>query len=118
MQWLAERELTSMCLFPATRKQNNTSPSLILIPPLQKMSQHAQSTATVLEALQALYHDPHPEAKKKANEWLEEFQHSVSLGFAKFPYQYLLLLLFTVLPRCISGNDTACCMSALVLTPP
>jgi len=43
------------------------------------MSQHPQSTATVLEALQALYHDPNPEAKKKANDWLEEFQHSVSL---------------------------------------
>lgn len=33
----------------------------------------------MLAALQALYHDPNPVAKKKANEWLEEFQHNVRL---------------------------------------
>lgn len=40
--------------------------------------QQDQATATVLQALQALYHDPDSNAKKRANEWLEEFQHSVS----------------------------------------
>lgn len=40
--------------------------------------QQDQATATVLQALQALYHDPDSGAKKRANEWLEEFQHSVS----------------------------------------
>lgn len=42
------------------------------------MSSQEQATATVLQALQALYHDPDNAAKKRANEWLEEFQHSVS----------------------------------------
>ncbi|EIW67770.1 hypothetical protein TREMEDRAFT_74507 [Tremella mesenterica DSM 1558] len=37
----------------------------------------SQSTSIVLAALQALYHDPDAAAKKKANEWLQEFQHSV-----------------------------------------
>ena len=33
----------------------------------------------VLEALQQLYQNPDPTVKKGANEWLQEFQHSVSL---------------------------------------
>ncbi|ORX37045.1 armadillo-type protein [Kockovaella imperatae] len=36
-----------------------------------------QSIQVVLQALQTLYHDPQGDAKKRANEWLEEFQHSV-----------------------------------------
>ncbi|WWC71179.1 uncharacterized protein I206_105132 [Kwoniella pini CBS 10737] len=36
-----------------------------------------QATALVLQALQTLYHDPNSISKKRANEWLEEFQHSV-----------------------------------------
>jgi transportin-3 len=39
--------------------------------------QQEQATATVLEALQALYHNPDAQAKKQANDWLQEFQHSV-----------------------------------------
>ncbi|OCF35078.1 transportin-3 [Kwoniella heveanensis BCC8398] len=35
------------------------------------------ATAGVLAALQTLYHDPDSAAKRRANEWLEEFQHSV-----------------------------------------
>ncbi|TXT13275.1 hypothetical protein VHUM_00642 [Vanrija humicola] len=38
---------------------------------------HQHSTATVLQALQTLYHDPDSAAKKRANDWLEEFQHSI-----------------------------------------
>ncbi|WVQ73550.1 hypothetical protein IAR50_003128 [Cryptococcus sp. DSM 104548] len=34
------------------------------------------STAPVLTALQTLYHDPDTSNKKRANEWLQEFQHS------------------------------------------
>lgn len=45
--------------------------------------QQDQATATVLQALQALYHDPDSNAKKRANEWLEEFQHSVSVPIAQ-----------------------------------
>ncbi|WWC63014.1 uncharacterized protein I303_105612 [Kwoniella dejecticola CBS 10117] len=36
-----------------------------------------QATASVLQALQALYHNPDSSSKRRANEWLEEFQHSV-----------------------------------------
>jgi hypothetical protein len=36
------------------------------------------ATAAVLQALQSLYHDPDPAGKRKANDWLQEFQHSVS----------------------------------------
>ncbi|WWC88244.1 uncharacterized protein L201_003150 [Kwoniella dendrophila CBS 6074] len=36
-----------------------------------------QATASVLQALQTLYHNPDASSKKRANEWLEEFQHSV-----------------------------------------
>ncbi|WWD05130.1 hypothetical protein V865_003202 [Kwoniella europaea PYCC6329] len=36
-----------------------------------------QATASVVQALQTLYHDPDSSSKKRANEWLEEFQHSV-----------------------------------------
>ena len=36
-----------------------------------------QATSAVLQALHALYRDPDSTAKKRANEWLEEFQHSV-----------------------------------------
>ena len=42
------------------------------------MEEHDQATQSVLQALQTLYHDPQGIAKKGANEWLEEFQHSVS----------------------------------------
>lgn len=38
----------------------------------------SSSSQQVLEALQGLYHNPDPSAKKRANEWLQEFQHSVS----------------------------------------
>jgi hypothetical protein len=41
------------------------------------------STSTsqhVMSVLQTLYVDPDPIAKKRAGEWLEEFQHSVSLS--------------------------------------
>ena len=31
----------------------------------------------VMSVLQTLYVDPDPAAKKRAGEWLEEFQHSV-----------------------------------------
>lgn len=41
-----------------------------------------QGTATVLQALQTLYHDPDSAAKKRANDWLEEFQHSVGVQCA------------------------------------
>lgn len=41
--------------------------------------QQEQATATVLQALQALYHDPDAQAKKRANDWLQEFQHSVRI---------------------------------------
>jgi hypothetical protein len=37
----------------------------------QSTSQH------VMSVLQTLYVDPDPAAKKRAGEWLEEFQHSV-----------------------------------------
>ncbi|BEJ17243.1 hypothetical protein CspHIS471_0606440 [Cutaneotrichosporon sp. HIS471] len=40
-------------------------------------TQQEQATATVLQALQALYHDPDAQAKKRANDWLQEFQHNV-----------------------------------------
>lgn len=40
-----------------------------------------QTTPAVLAALQTLYSDPDPASKKRANEWLEEFQHSV--GFQR-----------------------------------
>lgn len=43
------------------------------------MSAASPTLEHVLAALQALYHDPDTQAKKRANEWLEEFQHSVSL---------------------------------------
>jgi transportin-3 len=36
-----------------------------------------QATPAVLAALQTLYNDPDAGSKKRANEWLEEFQHSV-----------------------------------------
>jgi transportin-3 len=36
-----------------------------------------QATAAVLQALQTLYHDPDATTRRRANEWLEEFQHSV-----------------------------------------
>ncbi|ORY31770.1 armadillo-type protein [Naematelia encephala] len=36
-----------------------------------------QATSAVLQALHTLYHDPDSSSKKRANEWLEEFQHSV-----------------------------------------
>ncbi|KAK4688053.1 transportin-3, partial [Tremellales sp. Uapishka_1] len=35
-----------------------------------------QAAATVLQALHTLYHDPESAAKRRASEWLEEFQHS------------------------------------------
>lgn len=34
----------------------------------------------VMSVLQTLYVDPDPGAKKRAGEWLEEFQHSVRLA--------------------------------------
>lgn len=37
-----------------------------------------QATQTTLLAIQALFHDPDAQAKKRANEWLSEFQHTVS----------------------------------------
>eukprot|EP00898_Chlorokybus_atmophyticus_P004078 jgi/Chlat1/4671/Chrsp3S05637 len=37
----------------------------------------AQTAATLLQALQALYHHPDEGVKKAADRWLEEFQHSV-----------------------------------------
>lgn len=43
----------------------------------------------VLEALQQLYQNPDPNVKKGANEWLQEFQHSVS-QVVRFPLQTLL----------------------------
>ncbi|WVR06683.1 hypothetical protein IAU60_003715 [Kwoniella sp. DSM 27419] len=36
-----------------------------------------QATALVVQALQTLYHNPDSNAKKGANDWLQEFQHSV-----------------------------------------
>jgi hypothetical protein len=38
-----------------------------------------QATQTTLLAIQALFHDPDAQAKKRANEWLSEFQHTVSV---------------------------------------
>lgn len=37
------------------------------------------ATQAVIQALQSLYHDPDQAGKRKANDWLQEFQHSVSL---------------------------------------
>jgi hypothetical protein len=37
-----------------------------------------QATQTTLLAIQALFHDPDQQAKRRANEWLSEFQHTVS----------------------------------------
>ncbi|WVQ84216.1 hypothetical protein IAT38_006367 [Cryptococcus sp. DSM 104549] len=37
---------------------------------------HDTATATVLQALHSLYHDPDGTSKRRANEWLQEFQHS------------------------------------------
>ncbi|KAJ9117035.1 hypothetical protein QFC22_004694 [Naganishia vaughanmartiniae] len=39
-----------------------------------------QATQTTLLAIQALFHDPDQQAKRRANEWLSEFQHTVSVG--------------------------------------
>jgi transportin-3 len=39
-----------------------------------------QATQTTLLAIQALFHDPDAQAKKRANEWLSEFQHTVSVA--------------------------------------
>lgn len=39
------------------------------------------ATAEVLQVLQVLYHDPDPEHKRRANEHLQEFQHSVRAGY-------------------------------------
>lgn len=36
------------------------------------------AVTAVLSALNTLYHDQDPASKRRANEWLEEFQHSVS----------------------------------------
>lgn len=33
--------------------------------------------ATLLEALQALYHHPDPSIRNAANQWLDEFQHTM-----------------------------------------
>lgn len=42
------------------------------------MSNGGPSTSQhVMSVLQTLYVDPDPAAKKRAGEWLEEFQHSV-----------------------------------------
>jgi hypothetical protein len=38
----------------------------------------ASTSPHVMSVLQTLYVDPDPIAKKRAGEWLEEFQHSVS----------------------------------------
>ncbi|KAJ9101702.1 hypothetical protein QFC21_003040 [Naganishia friedmannii] len=35
-----------------------------------------QATQTTLLAIQALFHDPDQQAKRRANEWLSEFQHT------------------------------------------
>ncbi|KAK8864138.1 hypothetical protein IAR55_001384 [Kwoniella newhampshirensis] len=40
-------------------------------------SSQDQATSSVLQALQTLYHNPDGDSKKRANDWLEEFQHSV-----------------------------------------
>jgi len=40
----------------------------------------ASTSQHVMSVLQTLYVDPDPIAKKRAGEWLEEFQHSVSLA--------------------------------------
>jgi len=37
----------------------------------------ASTSQHVMSVLQTLYVDPDPIAKKRAGEWLEEFQHSV-----------------------------------------
>jgi len=39
----------------------------------------------VMSVLQTLYVDPNPAAKKRAGEWLEEFQHSVSSSMGYRP---------------------------------
>lgn len=65
-----------------SNRNNNTclTQFLLRIPPKSTgmATPSEQATATVVQALQALYHDPDAAAKKRANEWLEEFQHSVS----------------------------------------
>jgi len=40
----------------------------------------ASTSQHVMSVLQTLYVDPDPIAKKRAGEWLEEFQHSVCLS--------------------------------------
>ncbi|MCO5614511.1 hypothetical protein L7F22_068794 [Adiantum nelumboides] len=36
-----------------------------------------ETQATLLQALQALYHDPNADTRSAANQWLQEFQHSL-----------------------------------------
>ena len=61
---------------PCFRFRERTS---FTIPPawLPGMSSLNEAGFLVLSSLQTLYHDPHPQQKKQANEWLQEFQHSV-----------------------------------------
>lgn len=67
--------------FPAASIDENVPPERSLIPSMS-ISASDQATAAVLQALHTLYHDPEASSKRRANEWLEEFQHSVSRGLS------------------------------------
>ncbi|KAL7422250.1 Nuclear import receptor [Cryptotrichosporon argae] len=56
-----------------------------------------QATSTTLQALQTLYHDPDPAAKKRANEWLEEFQHGILYDLSQLPRDALASLRDSIL---------------------
>lgn len=42
----------------------------------QQQQQGGGPRATLLEALQALYHHPDPSIRNNANQWLDDFQHT------------------------------------------
>ena len=62
------------------------------------MSSADQAIPTALAALNTLYHDPDADAKKRANEWLQEFQHGV-----RFDHPYATVL---IPGRCLA--DLSC----------
>lgn len=51
-----------------------------------------QATQTALLAIHALFHDPDAQAKKRANEWLSEFQHTVRIAAGCAEDSYLIVI--------------------------
>jgi transportin-3 len=54
----------------------------------------AQATATVKEALAALYHHPDAAIRTAADRWLQEFQHTLDAWqvCARFSFRFALFL--------------------------